>query len=134
VKRLAIVVVIALAGFAAAFVAFGDAARRNCVLDATSNPAYSAEFDDVRVGEDTKVLRVVRDGQPVSDAWVCVNVAPAGGSGAGVAAEARELAAGRYGVSLDVTNTGPWRGTVLVEDDPGHPVAIPVTFEVAGGD
>lgn len=131
-RRLLVVVVIALGGFAAAFVAFGDAARTNCVLDGSSDPAYAVTFDEpVPPGQDL-VLEVTRDGQPVTGAWVCASLAPQDSPGAPVGAEGRELGAGRYAVPLDLSAPGPWAGTVLVSEDGAAEVAIPVRLEVAG--
>lgn len=134
-KRLAAVVVVALAGFVAAFVAFGDAARANCVLDAPSDATYSATFEEPVQATEEAVLRITRDGQPVTGAWACANVAPAASPDASVAAEAREVEPGRYAVSLDLSTAGTWSGTVLVEEDGAHSeVSVPVSFEVVGGD
>lgn len=132
-RRLAAVVVLALVGFAAAFVAFGDAARGGCAVQAPPDDAYAAEFEDpVLVGEETHVLRVTRHGEPVSGAWVCVNVEMAGMSGMGASTKGRELAAGRYQVSLSMPMEGTWTGTALVADEEGDAemVAVPLTFEV----
>lgn len=131
-KRLVVVVVVAVAGFAAAIVAFGDAARSNCVADATSARGYAAEFPDhVRAGEGEHVVRLTRAGLPLTGAWVCVSLAPASTGGPGAAAQGRELGAGRYAVSLELTRAGEWSGVVLVAEDGGDPeVAVPVTVDV----
>ncbi len=131
-KRLAVVVVVALVGFGAAFVAFGDAARRGCVVEAPRDPSYSAELEEpVRMGETTHVLRVSRDGRPVSGARVCLTVDMVGMSAMGVGDEAREVAPGRYEVSLHFAMPGPWKGTVLVEEQgASQEVSVPLTFEV----
>lgn len=131
-RRLLVVVVIALGGFAAAFVAFGDAARTNCVLDGSSDPAYAVAFEQpVLPGQDL-VLEITRDGQPVTGAWVCATLAPQDFPGAPVGAEGSPLGAGRYAVPLDLSAAGPWSGTVLVSEDGSPEVAVPVRLEVAG--
>lgn len=124
--------VVALGGFVAAFVAFGDAARANCVLDAPADATYSATFEEPVAATGDAVLRITRDGHPVTDAWACANVAPGGSPDASVAAEAREVEPGRYAVPLDLSQAGTWSGTVLVEEAASSPVSVPVTFEVAG--
>lgn len=134
-KRLAAVVVVALAGFVAAFVAFGDAARANCVLEAPADATYSATFEEPVQATGEAVLRITRHGQPVTGAWACATVAPAGSPDASVAAEARQVEPGRYAVPLDFSRPGRWSGTVLVEEEgASSAVSVPVTFEVVGGD
>lgn len=134
--RLLIVVVVALAGFAAAFVAFGDAARRNCVLDGSEDPRYAAVVEEpVAAGSEGLVVRVTRGGEPLAGAWVCANLAPAGTPGHGVGAEGRALEPGRYAVPLELPTAGRWTGRVLVGEDGADPeVAVPVTVEVVAGD
>lgn len=130
-KRLALVVLISLGGFAAAFVSFGDAARANCVLEARPDTAYEVALDQpARVG-DEPVLRVTRDGEPVSGAWVCATLTPSGTSGPVAAAEARELGAGRYALPLDLAEPGTWSGTVLIGEDGSTEVSTPLTVKVA---
>ncbi|HVL99766.1 MAG TPA: FixH family protein [Egibacteraceae bacterium] len=135
-KRLAVVVVVAVAGFAAAFSAFGDAARRGCVTDAPPDPTYEVAFaGPVHVGEDTHVLGVTRAGDPVTGAWVCVTIEMAGMSAMGASAEAREVGGGHYEVSLPFAMEGTWQGTVLVgAHETVADVGIPVTVEVTAGD
>lgn len=133
-KRLVVVVTIAVAGFIAAFISFGDAARRDCVLDAPSDPSYSVEFDEPP-SEDARVsvLRIVRDERLVTGAEVCVNVSHAGTPATGASAEGVELVGGRYAVVLDATRSGSWEGRVVImEQGSGDPVAVPVSFEVTG--
>ncbi|MDP8969306.1 MAG: FixH family protein [Actinomycetota bacterium] len=134
-KRLALVVVVALVGFGAAFLAFGDEARRGCVVEAPRDPSYSAEFEDpVPMGQGVHVLRVSRDGRPVTGARVCLTVDMVGMSAMGAGEEAREVAPGRYEVSLNLPMAGQWRGTVLVEEQgTTQEVAVPLTFEVTTG-
>lgn len=129
-RRLLVVVLIALAGFAAAFVAFGDAARTNCVLDGSSDPAYSVAFEEpVSPGQDL-ALQVTRNAEPVTGAWVCASLAPQASPGAAVGAEARELGSGGYAVPLDLSAAGPWSGTVLISEDGSPEVAVPVHLDV----
>ncbi len=133
-KRLAAVVVIALVGAAAAFVAFRDDARRGCLTEGTRDPAYAAEFEEPpRMDVKAHVLRVTHEGMPVSGARVCLNVDMVGMSGMGVGNEAREISPGRYEVSLNFAMAGPWEGTVLIEDEGSPPVEVPVSFDVTSG-
>lgn len=135
-RRLLVVVTIAVAGFIAAFVSFGDAARRDCVLDAPSDASYSVEFDEPP-SEDARVsvLRILRDDRLVTGAEVCVNVRHAGSPAAGTSAEGVELVGGRYAVVLDVTRSGSWEGRVVImeQQGAGDPVAVPVSFDVTAG-
>lgn len=131
-KRLVVVVTIAVAGFIAAFISFGDAARRDCVLDATPDPSYSVEFDALPSEEaQVSVLRIQRDDRPVTGAEVCVNVRHTGPQATGASAEGVELVGGRYAVVLDATARGSWEGRVLIMEDGGRdPVAVPLSFDV----
>lgn len=132
-RRLAVVVIVSLAGFAAAFMAFGDAARGGCVVQAPEDDAYAAEFEEaVRAGEGTHVLRVTRHGEPVTGARVCVNVEMAGMSGMSASAEGREVASGRYEMPLRLPMAGEWTGTALIADETGDAdvAAVPLAFDV----
>lgn len=129
-KRLVVVVAVALGGFAAAFVAFGDAARANCVLDAQPDASYEVALEDPTVG-DEHVLVVSRDGEPVVGAWVCARLAPASTPGAVAGARADELDDGRYALPLDLTTPGVWSGTVLVGEHGASEVSAPLTAELA---
>lgn len=131
-QRLAVVVVVALAGFAAAFVAFGDAARTNCVLDAPPDGAYSAVFEEPVPAGDQQVLSVTRGGEPITGAWVCANLVPTDAPDASVVAEGREIDDGRYALDLGLS-AGRWSGTVLIgEEQADGEVAVPVLVEVVG--
>lgn len=133
-KRLAVLVVIALVGFVAAFVAFRDDARRGCLMEAARDPSYAAEFEEPpRMDVKTQVLRVSRDGSPVTGAHVCLNVDMVGMSAMGVGDEAREISPGRYEVSVNFAMAGPWQGTVLIEEDGSPAVEVPVMFDVESG-
>lgn len=129
------VVVIAVAGFVAAFVSFSDAARRDCVIDAARDPSYSVEFDEPPSAEaGVSVFRVLRDDRPVTGADVCVNVRHTERAATGANGEGLELAGGRYAVVLDLTTSGQWEGrVVIIEDDAQDPVAVPVSFDVTAG-
>lgn len=135
-KRLFVVVVIAVAGFAAALVAFGDAARRGCATDAPRDPAYEAALEEpVHVGEPTHILTLTHHGEPVTGAWVCVTVEMAGMTAMAASAEAREVSGGRYEVDLPFAMAGEWQATVLVGEEEAIPhVAVPLSFDVMGGD
>lgn len=130
------VVGIALAGFAASFVAFGDAAREGCVLDADDDPAYDVQLPArLPLGRSVQTLQIRRDGDPVTGAWACLRAETVDGPPTSVAAEASEAEPGGYEVTVDVTAAGEWEGVVLVDADGGSPeAAVPVRFTVAADD
>lgn len=131
-RRLAAVVVVSLAGFAAAFVALGDASRQTCAGDAAPAPGYEVEVEDpVAAGGGELVVAVHRNSRPVRDAWLCVRLAPEGAPAAGVAGRGRHSGRGRYAVTVDLGRPGVWEGVVLVEE-PGRaaPVSLPARVVV----
>jgi hypothetical protein len=136
VKRLAAVVVIAFAGFAAALMVFNSPERKGCPLDGNKDSSYSGRFEGTVTKEQTRhVLRVTRNGQPVSGARVCVNTEMVGISGMGYSAEGRERAPGRYQVGFRFEMAGKYRTNVITEKGSDE-VSIPLLVKVrsrAGG-
>ncbi len=133
-KRLVVVVIIALVGAAAAFVAFRDDARRGCLAEGSRDPSYSAEFEEPpRMDVKTHVLTVSHEGMPVTGARVCMNVDMVGMSAMGVGDEAREISPGRYELSMNFAMAGPWEGVVLIEEEGGQTIEVPVAFDVTSG-
>lgn len=135
-KRLAAVVVIALAGFVAALVQFDSAAARGCLEEPDPDPSYSAAFAaPVDTGQDAHVLLLSRDGRPVSGTDVCLGTEMEGMTGMGMSAEARELAPGRYEVPVRFHMPGTWEVVVAVGREGGTPeVAIPMKVDVTSSD
>ncbi len=132
-KRLAVVVLIALVGFAGAFVVFRGEAEQGCLSEAPRDASYAVEFEEaVRMDEKTHVLLVSRDGNPVTGARVCLNLdmSGMGMSGMGLRDEAEEVSAGRYEVLVNFAMGGPWSGTVLIEEQDGRQVTVPIAFDV----
>lgn len=73
---------------------------------------------------------VRRGNAPMTGANVCLIAGMDGMSIGGVSREAREMAPGRYEMSLDFAMPGSWDGLVLVSP-PGHPlVATPFSVDV----
>ena len=135
-KRLAAVVVIALAGFVAALVQFDSAAARGCLEEPQPDASYSAAFAaPVDTGQSSHVLLLRRDGRPVSGTDVCVGTEMEGMTGMGMSAEARELSPGRYEVPLRFPMAGTWEVVVAVGRDEGTPeVVIPMKVDVTSSD
>ncbi len=128
-KRTSLVVVIALV--AAASVGCGNSEHRACQVEGSRDPAYTAQFEEPpRMGLKTHMLLVHRDGEPVSGARVCLNVEMVGMSWMAGNERAREIAPGRYEVSMDFEMAGPWEGTVLIEERGNPTVEVPVRFDV----
>jgi hypothetical protein len=135
VKRLAAVVVIALAGFAAALVQFDSAAAQGCLEEPDSGSSDAARFAaPVDTGQRSHVLLLSRDGRAVSGKDVCLSTEMEGMTGMGMSAEASELAPGRYEVPLRFPMAGTWEVTVAVGREGAAPeVAIPMKVDVTSG-
>lgn len=128
-RRLVVIVLLALAGFVAALVTFDDAAWEACLGEAPTDPAYTATLEPpVRVGEPVHELVVERDGEPVTGARVCTRVGT-GDDGQAVGTAAREVAPGAYEVPLDFGRAGDWQATVLLAEDAATP-EVAITFDV----
>ncbi|MDQ3645273.1 MAG: FixH family protein [Actinomycetota bacterium] len=132
-KRLAAVVVIALAGFVAALVQFDSAAARGCLEEPDPGTSYSAAFAaPVNTGQASHMLLLSRDGRPVSGADVCLSTEMEGMTGMGMSAEAREFAPGRYEVPVRFPMAGTWEVTVAVGPEGAAPeVAVSMKVDVA---
>lgn len=129
-KRLAALVVVALAGFVFAVAAFSSPQREGCPLDGAKDDAHSGRFEGpVRIDQTEHVLRVTQDGRPVTGAKVCINTEMVGMSGMGYTAKGRELAPGRYQVRFQFGMAGDYRANVVTRDSGGE-VSIPLTFKV----
>lgn len=133
-RRLAVIVALALAGFVAAVLHFGEAAAAGCLAKPQPAPGWSARFaDPVGTDEATHVLLVRRAGGPVSGARVCVSTRMSGMTGMAMSTDAMELGPGRYRVPLRFPMEGEWNATVLVTEPGGDRVTVPVTVHVGGG-
>lgn len=129
-KRLAAVVAIALAGFGAAIVVFSSPQRRGCPLRATADSSYTGGFDGpVSVQESTHVLKVSRNGRPLTGAKVCINTEMVGMSGMGYSAEASERAPGRYEVGFRFGMAGDYRTNLIARTGSGE-ISIPLLVKV----
>lgn len=135
-KRLAAVVVLALAGFVAALVQFDNAAARGCLEEPDPDSSHSARFvAPVDTGQASHVLLLRQDRRSVSGARVCVSTEMEGMTGMGMSAEARELVPGFYEVPLRFPMAGTWEVTVAVGRKAGAPeVAIPMEVSVKPSD
>lgn len=131
IRRLMVVTVLALLGFAAALVRFGQAAEQGCIAEPRPHPDYEIALEaPIEFTKTTYELTVLRNGQPVTGARVCLDAAMGGMSGMGLSDEGEEVAPGRYELYLPFQMPGPWDASVLV-DEPGHDsVALPLSFHV----
>lgn len=131
-KRLATVVVIALAGFVAALVEFDSAAARGCLEQPDRGISYSARFAaPIQTDQSSHVLLLTRDGRAVSGADVCLSTEMEGMTGMGLSAQARELAPGRYEVPIRFPMAGTWEVIVAAGRQGEAPeVAIPLKVDV----
>ncbi len=105
-----------------------------CPRQAAADASYATRFE-AAVGMSTNkhVLRVTKDGRPLSGATVCVNTAMVGMRSMRYSARGRELAPGRYEVGVKFAMEGTYRGNVVTTRD-GREISIPVTVKVGSQD
>lgn len=134
-KRLAIVTMAAVAGFAAALIRFGQVdSSQSCLLDAPKDPSYAVQFaDTVTMDQTNHVITVRHAGQPVSGARVCMNTWMLGMTGMAMTTNGSELSPGRYNIPFQFAMGGPWKATVIVSEKAGQQVGVPITFMVNVG-
>ncbi len=128
--RLGAVVIIALAGAAAALVDFSLPGRQGCELAGQQSRSYQARFvEPVSVTQTSHDLVVTRDGSPASPAGLCINTEMIGMSGMGYTNKGREVSPGRYKVSFQFGMAGTYTGNVVVTEH-GNQISIPVKTKV----
>lgn len=131
VLRVTVVAMVAMAFFIVAVVLdLRQPPDRGCIGNAPPDRSYSVQLEEPVSGELTSYhLAVSQQGRPVDGARVCVLVKMAGMPSMGVSDEARQVAPGRYQVSIAPKMGGAWKGSVLVAE-PGRPaVAVPIQFD-----
>lgn len=107
-----------------------SAASKGCPKQAANDSSYSSRFEGAVSMDDSRhVLRVTRDGKPVSGARVCVNTAMVGMKSMHYTASGRELAPGKYEVGVKFGMQGEYRGNVVTKEA-GKEVSIPVNVKV----
>ena len=105
-----------------------------CPRQAAADASYATRFEDaVSMSANKHVLRVTKDGRPLSGAAVCVNTAMVGMTSMRYSARGRELAPGRYEVGVKFAMEGTYRGNVVTTRD-GREISIPVTVKVGSQD
>jgi len=129
-KRVAALAVIGVIGFLLALWRFGDAAAAHCQGTGQRDTTYSVEAGRLRMEQIAHVLTVTRDGAPLTGARVCFNAEMKGMPAMAVSDEGREVAPGRYEVSVTLGMRGDWTSVVLVEHDGRPRVAVPLDFRV----
>lgn len=144
--RLAIIVAVAVVGFAAAwFLAGREApppepavatppAASPSATETEAPPPYdvtvTSEPDPPAPAGTTFVITVMLDGQPVTGAEVTMQADMSDMAHEGVQNAAEELGEGRYQLSLSFPMRGGWSGRVAVAE-PGKPrFTMPVSFVV----
>lgn len=113
--------------------ALADDARRGCVVNAPSDPAYEARLLAEANLENTRnEIEITRDGQPVIGAKVCAVVFMSGMEAMGSSDDAaEETAPGIYLVSFVFLMSGGWVGEILVAEAGRAPASVRVEFDVA---
>lgn len=134
-KRLGVVALAALTGFALAIVHFSTAETAQTCLGAyPTDRTYAAHFEGpVTMGETNHVLVVTHNGQPVSGGHVCLDTWMVGMSGMAMTQNANRQAAGRYQVPFQFAMGGPWQANIVVTRPDGTQVAVPIAFDVGLG-
>ena len=134
-KRLAMVVAAALAGFIAAIVHFTHAeTAQTCLGDYPHDSSYSAQFSGSLTMNDTNHTLVVRhNGQPLTDQQVCLDTWMVGMSGMAMTTTGTKQSAGQYQVPFQFAMGGPWQGDVVITKKNGAQVSVPMTFNVGAG-
>lgn len=134
-RRLVVLLAVAVAAFAAAVTAVTGQAPQACRGQPPEDGAYAAWLaGPVTVEAGTHELIVTRRGEPVADARVCVAARPADQPARRVAAAAEPQAPGRYTLRAEFAQPGRWRGRVLIarDSDSGeaYDAAVPLRFTV----
>lgn len=131
IRRLLAVSVLALIGFAAALVRFGQAAEEGCIAEPQPHPDYEIELvEPIEFTKTSYELIVLRNGEPVTGARVCLDAAMGGMSGMSLSDEGEEVAPGQYELYLPFQMPGPWDASVLVDEPEHDTVALPLSFHV----
>jgi hypothetical protein len=132
-RRLGVVVAVALAAFIAAIVVFNTPGRRGCPLKADRDGSYAGRFvGPVSVADTSHEIVVTRDGRPLTGIEVCVNTEMVGMTGMGYSATAQERSPGHYAVPFRFGMEGDYR-TNIVAKEIGGEIGIPLTVKVGGG-
>lgn len=134
IGRLVLVAGMAVASFVVALISFRQPPASECQMKSVADPAYEVQLEEPpEVNTTTYHLVVTRDDRPVAGAVVCMRLDMGGrGNMSGMAASnvAREVSPGRYEVAIRLVMAGYWRGIVIVDDDTGEPVGMPLEITV----
>lgn len=129
-KRVTILAVMGVVGFLLALWKFEDTAAAHCQGAGQRDPAYSVEAGPFPMDKSRHLITITRGGTPVTAARVCFNAEMVGMPAMVVSDEGREIAPGRYEVSVRFDMRGDWNASVLIEHDGGPRVAVPLDFRV----
>lgn len=112
----------------------GETAEPTCRDPAQDDPAYQVEVtsepDPPRAEGTTFWLTVTRDGEPVTDALVCLVADMSDMAHEGVVAPATETAPGTYELSTGFVMRGGWDGQVRVVAQDGSAVRVDLPLNV----
>ncbi len=146
---IAVIAVVAVVAFGGAFLVFsgddpattggaGEVGEDNLCGPGSFEPVDGSPYEVTVASEPdpptprgtTFEVAVVRDGQPVTGATVCMSLDMTEMSHEASGGQAEETEPGRYEVSVDFGMRGTWEGTVFVTEPGQAPVAAPVTVDV----
>lgn len=130
--RLMLIGAVAVAAFALALGRFSEAAEKGCTQRVRPDDAYSVAWNtDPRTDLSSYRITVLRDGEPVSGARVCLNAYMVGMSAMAVTDVGREVEPGVYEMRLTFEMGQTWAGQVLIsEPGSGRLVGVPLRFPV----
>lgn len=131
IRRLIVLLGVALVAFGAALVSFDQDARAGCASEVDQDPSYAVVLDPPATTTQTDYdLIVTREGQAVTGAKVCVSVAMKGMSAMAVNDDATETDAGHYQVSVRLQMAATWEATVIIDEQGRPPAAVALSFPV----
>ncbi|CAN5196285.1 hypothetical protein BH18ACT4_BH18ACT4_14720 [soil metagenome] len=122
---------VTLIAFVVAVVVLQDDARAGCVTSAPPDPSYEAELiDEVETSATSYRIEITRDGEPVTGATVCINVAMMGMNAMGSSDTAEEIDPGVYEISVVFEMRGRWEGDLLIAKPGRSAASLQLDFEV----
>jgi hypothetical protein len=129
--RLGIITLVAIASFILAIGRFSAAAEKSCAQRVARDPSLQVAWNEQpRTDLSLYRIRVTREGQPITDARVCLNTYMLGMSAMAATDIGREVEPGTYELRLNFEMGDAWAGQVIVAEKGKPLAALPLTLEV----
>lgn len=129
-KRLGLVILLAVGGAVAAFITFNLPGRQGCELAGNQVSGYHVRFiGPISVTQTSHNIVIMHNGTPVPRAPVCINTQMVGMSGMGYTSKGRQLGPGHYRVDFQFGMAGLYTGNVVVTRN-GNQISIPIRVKV----